>query len=335
MTLTRRSFVAGAALGSLSVFARSLRAAEYSFVQYHNQPAASSLHRRLTEMWTAIRTETGGRVDVQIFPENNRTPGSDPAVLKMLTSGEVQFFTVMGGILGTVVPAAEAQQMPFWFRSAAQAHRALDSWLGAYLGEEMAAKGIFSFPVGAFDNGMRQIAGTKRPISRPDDLMGIRMRVPAGALLADTFRALGAEPVTVNSDGIYDALKTGRVDAQENPLALVELFKLDEVVKYVSMTNHMWSGFNLIAHLPTWSRLPREIRTIIARNATQHVRLQRRDQEQLNATARATLVSRGLVFNDVDAAPFRAQLAGVYSTWKEKLGSRCWKLLEASAKPKG
>ena len=335
MTLTRRSFVAGAALGSLSVFARSLRAAEYNFVQYHNQPAASSLHRRLVEMWTAIRTETGGRVDVQIFPENNRTPGSDPAVLKMLTSGEVQFFTVMGGILGTVVPAAEAQQMPFWFRSAAQAHRAMDGWLGAYLGEEMAAKGIFSFPVGAFDNGMRQIAGTKRAIVRPEDLAGLRMRVPAGAMLADTFKALGAEPVTVNSDGIYDALKTGRVDAQENPLALVELFKLDEVVKYVSMTNHMWSGFNLIAHLPTWRRLPREIATSIARNATKYVRLQRSDQEQMNAAARATLAGRGLAFNDVDTAPFRAKLSAIYETWKERLGSKCWSILEASIRGRG
>jgi tripartite ATP-independent transporter DctP family solute receptor len=334
MTVTRRSFVAGATLGSLTVFARSLRAAEFTFVQYHNQPATSPLHRRLVEMWTAIRDETQGSVATEVFAENRKTPGSDPAVLKMLTSGEIQFFTVMGGILGNVVPAAEAQQMPFWFRSSAQAHRAMDGWLGAYLAEEMTAKGIFSFPVGAFDNGMRQIAGTKRPIARPEDLAGMRMRVPAGALLAETFKALGAEPVTVNSDGIYDALKSGRVDAQENPLALVELFKLDEVVKYVSMTNHMWSGFNLIAHLGTWRRLPREIATIIGRNATKYVRLQRRDQEQMNMASRATLAGRGLVFNDVDATPFRAKLSGVYGAWKERLGSRCWKLLEGSAKLK-
>jgi tripartite ATP-independent transporter DctP family solute receptor len=335
MTLTRRSFVVGAAFGSLTVFTRTLTAAEFSFRQYHNQTATSPLHKRLVEMWTAIRDETRGRLDVQVLPDNNRTPGSDPAVLKMLRSGEIQFFTVMGGILGSVVPAAEVQQMPFWFRTAAHAHRAMDGSLGAYLREEMAANGIFGFPVGAFDNGMRQIAGTKRPIARPGDLAGIRMRVPAGAMLADTFKALGAEPVTVNSDGIYDALKTGKVDAQENPLALVELFKLDEVVKYVSMTNHMWSGFNLLAHLPTWKRLPGDITLVVERAAARFVRLQRRDQEQMNQAARQTLARRGLVFNDVvDPDPFRAQLAGVYSAWKERLGSRCWKLLEESAQLK-
>jgi TRAP-type transport system periplasmic protein len=330
MSLTRRSFVAGAAFGSLTVFRRTLKAAEFTFVQYHNQTATSSLHKRLVEMWATVRKQTNGRVDAQVFAENNRTTGSDPAVLKMLAAGDIQFFTVMGGILGNLVPAAEVQQMPFWFRTAAHAHRAMDGPLGAYLREEMAAKGIAGFRVGAFDNGMRQIAGTKRPIVSPDDLAGIRMRVPAGAMLADTFRALGAEPVTVNSDGIYDALKTGRVDAQENPLALVELFKLDEVVKYVSMTNHMWSGFNLIAHLPTWKRLPGDVAAVIERAAETSVRLQRRDQEQMNQAARMRLARRGLVFNDVDSAPFRARLTDVYNNWKERLGSRCWALLEES-----
>jgi tripartite ATP-independent transporter DctP family solute receptor len=252
----------------------------------------------------------------------------------MLISGEIQFFTVMGGILGSVVPAAEVQQMPFTFRSAAHAHLAMDGPLGGHLREEMAAQGVHGFPVGAFDNGMRQIAGTKRAIVRPDDLAGIRMRVPAGALLADTFKALGAEPVTINSDGIYDALKSGRVDAQENPLALVELFKLDEVVKYVSMTNHMWSGFNLLAHLPTWKRLPGDIMLTISGQAARFVRRQRRDQERLNLAAHATLARRGLVFNEVEPEPFRAQLSGVYSAWKERLGRRCWSLLEESVKRK-
>src|SRR5713101_2107347 len=106
-TLTRRTFVSAAALGPLAAFARSLRAAEYTFTQFHNQTATSSLHRRLVEMWTAIRTDTRGRVDTQVVAQNNRIAGGDPAALKMLVDGEIQFFTLMGGILGTVVPAAE------------------------------------------------------------------------------------------------------------------------------------------------------------------------------------------------------------------------------------
>ena len=90
----------------------------------------------------------------------------------------------------------------------------------------------------------------------PADLAGIRMRVPAGQMVADTFRTFGAEPVTINSSDIYDALKAGKVDAQENPLALDRLLQAVRGGKYISMTNHMWSGFNQLAHLATWQRCP-------------------------------------------------------------------------------
>ena len=246
--LSRRSFLATAAIGSVATVARASlgaaaarqRPAEYRFAQYHNQTAESPLHQRMTEMWAAIREEAGGRVETQIFPENNKHPGSDPAVLQMLVSGEIQFFTLMGGILGNVVPAANVQQVPFAFSSADRAHRAMDGPLGAYLRQEMAAKGIIGFAVGAFDNGMRQIAGRTRPIRVPADLAGLKVRVPDGQMFDDMVRAFGAEPVTVNSSGIYAALKSGAVDAQENPLAYMDLFRHYEVMKYVSMTNHMW-----------------------------------------------------------------------------------------------
>jgi tripartite ATP-independent transporter DctP family solute receptor len=329
-SLTRRAFLTAALSCWGAGRARATAAgAAFRFIQYHNQPEASPLHRRLVEMWAAIRVETSGRVMAEVFPTNNGINGSDPAALRALIAGDIQFFTLMGGILGTVVPAAEVQQVPFFFRSAAHAQHAMDGPLGAYLRREMAAKGIVGFAGGVFDNGMRQVAGTRRPIARPDDLAGLRMRVPAGPMVGDFFRTLGAEPIVVNSDSIYGALQTGRVDAQENPLALVELFKLDDVVRYVSMTNHMWSGFNLLAHQPTWTRLPSDLRAVVERNVVVHVGRQRRDQSALNSRAGKNLAGRGLSFNDVDSAPFRERLAPFYARWKDRLGSRCWSLLRA------
>ena len=331
MALTRRSFVA-TAVGSLTVFSRSLRAQSpaFSFTQYHNQTPASSLHMRLAQMWDAIEKESGGRVSGKVFPQNNNIQGSDPAALKALVAGDIQFFTLMGGILGTMVPPAEVQQVAFAFHSASHAQKTMDGPLGAYLIEEMAAKGIHGFRTGAFDNGMREITAHKR-IASPADLAGLKMRVPAGQLVADTFKAWGCEPVIINSDSIYAALKDGRADAQENPLTFADQFKLYEIVKYVAMTDHMWSGFNLLAHLPTWQRLPVDLQAVIDRNVTRHVNLQRQDQIAANTRLRTELPARGLEFNTPDPAPFKKQLAGVYATWKEKLGSRCWKLLEESS----
>jgi TRAP-type C4-dicarboxylate transport system substrate-binding protein len=193
----------------------------------------------------------------------------------------------------------------------------------------MAAKGMYLFPVGGFDNGMRQVATMARPIARPDDFAGIKIRVPPGQMIFDTFMAFGAQPVTTPANQIYDALKTARVDAQENPLAVVEGFRLYELLKYVSMTNHMWSGFNLMAHLSTWRGLPENIRAVIERNATKYVRQQREDQEALNGALRAQFERRGLSFNEVDQAAFRSRLPQVYAKWKGALGTKCWTLLEA------
>jgi len=327
--LCRRSFLTGAVVGSLTIVTRGQSAAEFRFSQYHNQIADSPLHRRLTELWDAVRKESGGRVETRIFPENNRHPGSDPAVLNLLVSGEVQFFTLMGGILGNIVPAANIQQVPFAFRSAEHAHKAMDGPLGAYLRQEMSAKGIVGFPVGAFDNGMRQIGARTRPIRVPADFAGLKLRVPDGRMFDDMARALGAVPVTVNSSGIHGALAAGTVDAQENPLAYMEFFKHYEVMKYISMTNHMWSGFNMLAHQGTWNRIPVDIRASIERNLARAVRLQREDQQKANSAARTSLAGRGLAFNEVESVAFRARLSGLYAAWKKTLGTHAWSLLEA------
>jgi tripartite ATP-independent transporter DctP family solute receptor len=327
--LTRRSLVAGAGALGTTIIVKPTLAADFTFAQYHNQAASGTLHKNLTAMWEAIRTETNGRVEATVFAENNKLPGGDPDAFKKLLEGEIQFFTLMGGIIGTVVPVAEAQQLPFAFKSAPDAHKAVDGPFGKYIGEEMAAKGMHLLSISGFDNGMRQVTAVNRPITKPDDFAGMKIRVPPGQMIFDTFQAFGAQPVTTPANQIYDTLKSGRADAQENPLAILEGFKLYEVVKYVSLTNHMWSGYNLMAHLATWRGLPDGIKTVIERNAAKYVRQQREDQGKLNSDLRQSLAARGLLFNEVDQAVFRAKLPGVYAFWKDKLGSKCWGLLEA------
>ncbi|HXL75756.1 MAG TPA: hypothetical protein VN967_07885, partial [Burkholderiales bacterium] len=90
--------------------------------QFHNQPAQSHQHQFLTDLWGQVAKETGGRLQVATYPQNDNIPGSDPAALELLQSGELEFFTLMGGILGRKVPVAEIQGMPFAFTSHAQVH---------------------------------------------------------------------------------------------------------------------------------------------------------------------------------------------------------------------
>src|SRR5258708_15563407 len=123
--------------------------------QFHNQPAQSHQHQFLTDLWSQVAQETQGRLQVATFPQNNNVPGSDPQALDMLVSGELEFFTVMGGSLGRKVPVAESQGVPFAFTSHAQVHAANDRKLGETIGRACLAAGIYPFQHWALEDGLR------------------------------------------------------------------------------------------------------------------------------------------------------------------------------------
>ena len=208
-------------------------------------------------------------------------------------------------------------------------HRANDGALGEYIGRECEAKGIYRFRFGLLENGFRDISMVDRPIRTADDLRGVRMRVPNGEMFRDLFTVLEARPVTVNIRDLYEALKTRRVDGQENPLVVTEVNRLYEVTKYVSITRHMWSGFNLLANLEFWNGLPEDVREAVQRNVKEFVARQRAYTDSLNRELETTLAGRGMIFNTADVASFRRKLGGgFYRRWKDRLGAAAWGLLE-------
>ncbi len=328
--ISRRNFTSGlAAAGGMLLLGRSTRAADFELRQFHNQPADSPLDKWLNAMWAAVKTETNGRVQVQTFPDNNKLAGGDPAALNMVVSGELDFFTLNGGSIGNLVPASNVQGVLFAFHSSAQVFAALDGDLGDYLREEMKAKGIYAVPKGCFDNGMHEITCATRAIRTVDDLQGLKIRTPDAPIYTEAWKAMGAAPVVANFNKLYETLKSGTAEAQTNPLAVAEFLKLYEVQKYVSMTNHGWSGFNLLANWKLWQRFPADVQQIIERNVAKFVRQQREELAALNTEFRTKLATQGMTFNDADTSSFRPRLTGYYAHWKETVGDRAWALLEA------
>jgi tripartite ATP-independent transporter DctP family solute receptor len=300
--------------------------------QFHNQPEASHTHGFLVALWEDVFKQTGGALSVTVHAQNAGIEGSDPQALEMLIAGELEFMTLMGGILGHVVPVAEIQGLPFAFSSHAEVHTALHGALGEHIRAEMAAKGIHGFRDGVLENGFRHIVSIDRPVRNAADLAGYRMRIPAGRLFEDLFRSLGAQPVVVNIRELYGALAARRVDGQENPLVVTEVNRLYEVCRYVSLTGHMWSGFNLIANRAFWQRLPEDVQETVNRAVATHVERQRAYTQNENRTLETRLAGeRGMLFNRVDMAGFRAALAGAfYRRWRAELGSTAWGLLEGA-----
>src|SRR5512134_1206519 len=304
--------------------------ARWSGRQFHNQPEASHTHGFLVALWDEVAERTDGALRITVHAQNGGIAGSDPAALDLLVSGELEFMTLMGGILGKRVPVAEIQGLPFAFASHAQVHAAMRGALGDHIRAEMAAKGIHGFRDGVLENGFRHIVSVDRPVRTAADLAGYRMRIPDGRMFEDAFRALGATPEVVNIRELYAALAERKVDGQQNPLAIVEVSRLYEVCRYVSLTAHMWSGFNLIGNLAFWRRLPEDVQRIVNRAVATHIERQRAYTEAFNRELETKLATeRGMVFNTADAASFRTVLSGdFYRHWRSELGETAWGLLE-------
>ncbi len=333
--LSRRGLLAsGAAIGLASAvaapFVARAQQAQWSYKYANNLPDAHPMNVRAREMARAIKEETSGRFDLQIFPSSQL--GSDTDTLSQIRAGGVEFFTLSGLILSTLVPAASINGIGFAFPSYDAVWKAMDGDLGAYVRAQIAKSGLVAMDK-IWDNGFRQTTTSTKPIVTPDDFKGMKLRVPPSPLWTSMFKALDASPASINFNEVYSALQTKIVDGEENPLAIISTAKLYEVQKYCSLTNHMWDGFWFLANQRAWEALPEGVRGIVGKNINIAGLKEREDVAELNATLQQSLAAKGLVFNRPDPTPFRDKLrfAGFYTEWKAKYGDEAWGLLEKSA----
>jgi tripartite ATP-independent transporter DctP family solute receptor len=327
--MTRRAFTMGLVAAGGTALARQAPApATFDLRQFHNQPRESPLHSALVDLWASVGEQTGGQVHVRVFAENDRVQGGDLTAVAMIMDGRLDFFTANGALIGTQIPAYNVQGMPFAFPSLERVFAAMDGALGDFLRGEARAKGLHALPRGCFDNGFQQLTSAIGPIRTVADLQGLKVRTPSTALYVETFDTLGAVAVPTTLDRMYETLKSGAADAQTDPLAFIELFKLYEVQKYVSITNHLWAGFNLFANLKRWEGLPADVRSIIEQTVPAFVRRQRQENQALNERLRKDLLARGMIFNEADTESFRGRLGPLYAKWKGIVGPRAWELLE-------
>ena len=320
-----------AATAGASLAGRAARAQtdEFNYKLAHNQPTTAPLHLRFEEAAKRIKAETGGRLNIRVFP--NSQLGSDTDTLAQLRAGAVEFFSLSPLILSTLVPKASISGIAFAFPDYPAVWRAMDGELGAYVRGQIAKSGLVAMEK-IWDNGFRQITSSTKPIRTPDDLKGFKIRVPVSPLWTSMFKDLDAAPASINFNEVYSALQTRIVDGQENPLAIVSVAKLYEVQKYCSLTSHMWDGFWPLANRRAWDRLPPELRDVAEKEFNAAGLTQRAKTERLNETLQTTLEKEGMIFNKTNPALFREALrkAGFYAEWKGKFGDEAWGILENS-----
>jgi TRAP-type transport system periplasmic protein len=304
------------------------KTADFVFKWGTNVPRAHPLNVHAQRAADLIRRETDGRFDLQLFPNNEL--GGDTRMFAQLRSGELECFTLSGvNVLSGLVSDAAIHGVGFAFPNYQAVWKALDGKLGLYLRTLIEKAGLVVMDK-IWDNGFRQITTSVKPIVRPADLDGLKLRVPISALWISLFQSLGAAPGGIDFSEVYSALDAKIFDGQENPLAIISTARLYEVQTYCSVTNHMWDGWWFLINGRAWERLPPSIQEVVSRNLNAAALQQRRDVANLNSKLRDELAAKGLVFNEIDPAPFREKLrdSGFYVQWRGKFGEEAWSLLE-------
>jgi tripartite ATP-independent transporter DctP family solute receptor len=319
---------AAATLPLVAIRSRPANAAEFTFKLATGQTLTQPINARLEQACGRIKEASGGRLEIRFFPASQL--GSDTDLLTQVRSGGIEFFNIAGSVLSTIAPAAAITNVGFAFTGYDQVWPAMDGPLGKVVRAQIEKTGLMVMPKPA-DNSFRQITSASKPIKAPEDLQGYRIRVPVSPIFTSLFVALGANPTSINFNELYTALQTRLVDGQENGLVAIESGKLYEVQKFVAETNHIWDPFWIVANRRAMGRLPQDLQEIVGRELDRAATEQRADVVRINTSLKGDLTAKGLTFEKVDQAAFRAALtkAGYYKEWREKFGADNWSALEA------
>jgi TRAP-type transport system periplasmic protein len=314
-SISRRTLIAGAvAAPAVLTLSRGASAAT-NLTLGHNAAPGNPRSIATERFGEWIKERTSGRIAVRVAGAEQL--GNEQSLLTSLRTGAVDMTVNSQGSVSALVPEVAALGLPFLFADSAAAFKVLEGPMGEELAQRFAK--VQMVPLGWWDNGIRHITNSKRPVVTPADLKGLKIRTPPDPMTIDIFRALGASTEQISFGELYIALQQGVVDGQENPLTNIASSKLFEVNKFISLSGHKWESSPFLISQITWTRLPAADKEIIRASAKEAGELQRKlfaeNEAKYNAEFRA---NPKLAVNEVDRPAFRESSAKVVDTWRAK-----------------
>lgn len=293
----------------------------------HGAAVGNPRHEASVKFAEVLKAKTGGRIEVQVAPSAQL--GDDAAMVTALRTGALDLSANSQGAVSNAVHEYAAFGMPFMFSSPAAAFKLLDGPLGKVLADKSAKKGLVL--LGTWDNGIRQMTNSKRPITQVEDMKGLKMRVPPDATLVDIMTALGAESQQIKFAELYVALQQGVVDGQENPLVNIHASKLYEVQKYLALTNHQFQMTPFLMSKRSWDRLSDADKKAVREAAAEATALQRKLSAEADEKLLGELKAKGVQVTTVDKAAFAKATSSVDDKWiASPIGAYVKKVLAAA-----
>lgn len=283
----------------------------------HNGSEEHAFQTGYESIKRSLDSVSGGGVDFQMFPAS-QIAGEKEAI-EMIKLGVIASTPASSGALGAFVPEAGLFNFPFIFRDLDHFYSVLDGPIGNRISKKIEDK-LDCIVLGWWFAGIRNTWNSKRPITKPEDLKGLKIRVIGSSIVLDAFDAFGAQATNMSFGELYSAVQQGVLDGGECDNTDLYVEKFYEITKYVSNTEHLFLAVALLFSKKQYDKLSPELQKALVGAGQKSVHIQRMAMEQKTKEAFRALESKGLIFNDVDKDPFRELVKEVYKDNAEKVG---------------
>ncbi len=282
---------------------------------------ASSWYKGAQKFADLVKESTNGRITVKVFPGAQLAGGNQVKERELVQSGAIDMFYYSTILYTLVDPRFNVVSMPWIFNG----YQDVDKFMTGPLGEELLKilpdKGIIGLAYG--ENGFRQLTNNKRAVHMPDDMKGLKIRIPGIKMYTSIFQALGANPTVMNFPEVFGALQQGTIDGQENPIDVIVSAKLYEVQKYLTLWNYSYDAIILGVNKSLFESLSKEDQDILRKAAKEASDYQIKLSREAARTQVADLKAKGMQVVELtpqEVAAFKEKVQPVYTEYESIIG---------------
>ncbi len=295
--------------------AAAANAADFVFKLGHIADPENPYAKGAEKFAQLVKEKTGGKVEIQVFPSSQL--GNQRDLVEGTQFGTIDFTMTSTAVLGNFLPQIAVFDLPFIFRDVQHAYKALDT-VGMEIAQKLQGMKLLAY----YENGVRHMTNSKRPIRKPEDMKGLKIRVMEQPIYIEMIKALGGNPTPMAFGELFTALQQGVVDGQENPAAHIYTARFFEVQKYISLTAHTYSAEPMLVSLAAWNKLPKELQEKVQAAANESKDWQRDLCRQLEEGYWTKIRESGKseINRDVDKQAFADATRGVWAMFEKKVG---------------
>lgn len=307
-------------IASVVMAATGMAAAQDKTIKFATQnPKGHPIAMGMEKFAEIVAAKSGGKIKVNLFPGG--VLGSDQANVSAVQGGTLEMVVMNTGILSSVSKELSIFDFPFLFANTKEADAVVDGPVGKRLHATLEPKGIVGLAF--WELGFRSITNSKRPLTKVEDVAGLKLRVIPSPINVDWVKALDANPTPLPFPEVYTALEQKAIDGQENPLTVINANKFWEVQKYVALTNHQYNPQSVIISKKFWDTLSAAEKKLLDDAADEAAKYQREQSRGMMTAALDNLKKNGMTvteFPPAEVAKLREKMKPVVAKYASVVG---------------